>query len=180
MSNAKSPDCLTWVGDADGHLRMIDQTLLPTELKEIDCQDVETIWEAIKMLRVRGAPAIGIAAAYGVCIGLQSVRNTNPSLERFFQRLQEVTSYLAESRPTAVNLFWALDRLNRVAKHQKEESADPQQIHEVLLTGFQRGRLEFSKFEPAPLKTLRAAEDFDLETEFLRLETFIYFYLFNS
>ena len=126
-------ETIQWIGGIDGHMQLIDQTLLPSEIRLLDCRDVETVWEAIKMLRVRGAPAIGIAAAYGVCIGLQSVRNTDPSPERFFQRLQEVTSYLAESRPTAVNLFWALDRLNRVAKHQKEESADPQQIHEVLL-----------------------------------------------
>ena len=52
---------------------MIDQTRLPVELVEIDCHDVETVWEAIKLLRVRGAPAIGIAAAYGVCLGLQAV-----------------------------------------------------------------------------------------------------------
>ena len=126
-------ETIQWIGGIDGHMQLIDQTLLPSEIRLLDCRDVETVWEAIKMLRVRGAPAIGIAAAYGVCIGLQSVRNTDASPERFFQRLQEVTSYLAESRPTAVNLFWALDRLNRVAKHQKEESADPQQIHEVLL-----------------------------------------------
>ena len=59
-------ETMRWEGDADGHLSLIDQTLLPTELKRIDCRDVETVWEAIKMLRVRGAPAIGIAAAYGV------------------------------------------------------------------------------------------------------------------
>src|SRR3972149_1901893 len=60
---------LHWVGDAAGHLRLIDQTRLPVELVEIECRDVETLWEAIKTLRVRGAPAIGIAAAYGVCLG---------------------------------------------------------------------------------------------------------------
>ena len=65
-------ETMRWEGNTDGHLSLIDQTLLPTELKRIDCQDVETVWEAIKMLRVRGAPAIGIAAAYGVCVGLQN------------------------------------------------------------------------------------------------------------
>ena len=58
--------------DVDGHLRLIDQTLLPVEFLEIDCRDVEAVWEAIRMLRVRGAPAIGIAAAYGVCVGVQT------------------------------------------------------------------------------------------------------------
>ena len=66
----KHLDTLHWVGQADGFLRLIDQTLLPVELTEIDCRDVETVWEAIKTLRVRGAPAIGVAAAYGVCLGM--------------------------------------------------------------------------------------------------------------
>ena len=106
-----NPDLETmrWEGLSDGHLSLIDQTLLPTELKRIDCRDVETVWEAIKMLRVRGAPAIGIAAAYGVCIGLQTVADGSP--EQFQSRLAEVADYLATSRPTAVNLFWALDRM---------------------------------------------------------------------
>ena len=59
-----------WAGDAlGGHLRLIDQTRLPTEFVEIDCHDVATVWEAIKLLRVRGAPAIGMAAAYGAVVG---------------------------------------------------------------------------------------------------------------
>ena len=88
---------------------MIDQTRLPVELVEIDCHDVEAVWEAIKMLRVRGAPAIGIAAAYGVCLGLQTAAGQDEAA--FFQRLEQVAAYLATSRPTAVNLFWALDRM---------------------------------------------------------------------
>jgi methylthioribose-1-phosphate isomerase len=54
---------LHWEGGVDGHLVLIDQTLLPCEFKEIACRNVETVWEAIKSLRVRGAPAIGVAAA---------------------------------------------------------------------------------------------------------------------
>ena len=64
---------LRWVGDAaTGYLKMVDQTLLPTEHVEIDCRDVPAVWEAIKSLRVRGAPAIGVAAAYGAVIGARS------------------------------------------------------------------------------------------------------------
>ena len=100
---------IRWEGDTTGHLSLIDQTMLPTELKRIACRDVETVWEAIKMLRVRGAPAIGIAAAYGICVGLQGV--VDQSSEEFVSRFAEVTDYLAASRPTAVNLFWALDRM---------------------------------------------------------------------
>jgi methylthioribose-1-phosphate isomerase len=81
---------------------------LPLELVELECRQVETVWEAIKSLRVRGAPAIGIAAAYGVVLGLQSAGGDATALR---QRLEEVTSYLAGSRPTAVNLFWALERM---------------------------------------------------------------------
>src|SRR5690606_22963754 len=68
------PPTLRWSGTADeGHLKMIDQTRLPGECTEIDCRTVEDVWEAIKSLRVRGAPAIGVAAAYGVVIGLQQL-----------------------------------------------------------------------------------------------------------
>jgi len=109
----KNLDTLHWVGEVDGHLQMIDQTLLPVEFTEIECGDVESVWEAIKMLRVRGAPAIGIAAAYGVCVGLQTVAEKDEAA--LFARLDEVTDYLASSRPTAVNLFWALKRMKETA-----------------------------------------------------------------
>ena len=116
--NETLPRTQSWIGEIPGRLRMIDQTRLPAEFVEIDCESVEQVWEAIRSLRVRGAPAIGVAAAYGTVIGLQ-----NPAfVDRgpFDQRLQEVTDYLAESRPTAVNLFWALDRLKRVAADHSE------------------------------------------------------------
>ena len=74
MSPYKNVETLAWVDAGEfsrSWLRMIDQTLLPVELKILDCRTIETVWEAIKMLRVRGAPAIGIAAAYGLCVGLQ-------------------------------------------------------------------------------------------------------------
>ena len=112
MTN-KAPETIQWVGDPGGHLRLIDQTLLPVELKHVDCKDVEAVWEAIKVLRVRGAPAIGIAAAYGICVGLQTA--TDQGIDSFRARLEEVATYLATSRPTAVNLFWAIDRMKAVA-----------------------------------------------------------------
>jgi methylthioribose-1-phosphate isomerase len=100
-----------WVGDAlRGYLRLIDQTRLPTEFIEIDCHDVPTVWEAIKLLRVRGAPAIGVAAAYGAVIGARSLGHDDPAVVR--RALAEATAYLRTSRPTAVNLFWALDRMD--------------------------------------------------------------------
>ena len=114
----KKVETMIWSGDTDGHLDMIDQTLLPNDMVRIQCNDVETVWEAIKMLRVRGAPAIGIAAAYGVVVGLQTVGDDDGP---FFSRLDEVTEYLATSRPTAVNLFWALDRMKRTADSLKDD-----------------------------------------------------------
>jgi methylthioribose-1-phosphate isomerase len=111
---ATAPLTLAWIGGVDGHLTLIDQTRLPTELVYVDCRDVESVWEAIRALRVRGAPAIGVAAAYGVCLGLQAVASGDePGL---FARLKDVAAYLASSRPTAVNLFWALDRMQRRAE----------------------------------------------------------------
>ena len=121
---------LRWQGGLDGHLVLIDQTLLPTELRQIACPDVESVWEAIRSLRVRGAPAIGIAAAHGVVLGLQG--SAGGDAEGFFLRLQEVCDYLATSRPTAVNLFWSLDRMRRTADSLRRAHAPPQ-IMEGLL-----------------------------------------------
>jgi methylthioribose-1-phosphate isomerase len=104
---------LRWEGGIDGHLVFIDQTRLPNELVQLECRDITSLWNAIKELRVRGAPAIGIAAAYGICLGLQSA--SGGSGAACLHRLQESVDYLATSRPTAANLFWALDRMQRAA-----------------------------------------------------------------
>jgi methylthioribose-1-phosphate isomerase len=113
--NHTSFETLRWVGDQDGHLVIIDQTRLPTELVEIELRDADAVWEAIKSLCVRGAPAIGIAAAYGVCLGLQG----GGEEADLFQRLDKVIAHLAASRPTAVNLCWALQRLQETADQQR-------------------------------------------------------------
>ena len=123
------PETLQWIGDADGYLRLIDQTLLPNELKQIECKDKETVWEAIKMLRVRGAPAIGIAAAYGFVIG---IRDQSGDLG---QQVCQVADYLASSRPTAVNLFWALDRMRGVF-----DSVSDRPVDEIRLRLLQEAR----------------------------------------
>ncbi len=121
MTTQNKVETIQWQGDTDGHLKLIDQTKLPNEMLVIDCSDVETVWEAIKLLRVRGAPAIGIAAAYGVVVGLQTVDNTTE--DAFFARLDEVVTYLAGSRPTAVNLFWALERIKKKAVSLKGQGS---------------------------------------------------------
>ena len=130
MSESRYKYTLHWVGGIDGHLRLIDQTRLPVELLEIDCRDTATLWEALRSLHVRGAPAIGIAAAFGVCLGVREVVNENE--ERFFARLNETVDYLATSRPTAVNLFWALARMKRAADNLRGKHL-PREIAEKLL-----------------------------------------------
>jgi len=124
MPRPEKYEALRWVGGAGGYLVLIDQTQLPMQLVELECHDVETVWQAIRELRVRGAPAIGLAAAYGVCLGLQSVRDGDEA--NFLARFQEVSSFLASSRPTAVNLFWALERMRiAVEKNHSEHGAAP-------------------------------------------------------
>ena len=126
---AQRPKHIDWNGDTSGFLGLVDQTKLPTELIQIECKSVEAVWEAIKMLRVRGAPAIGIAAAYGVVVGLQTV--SDDDLGTFQARLVEVCEYLATSRPTAVNLFWALNRMQNVGRSMPD--AAPVDIRAKLL-----------------------------------------------
>lgn len=103
-----------WIGDEHGFLRLLDQTLLPSRQVMLDCRDVEAVWEAIKMLRVRGAPAIGIAAAYGVLLARVDRNSADVAITEQVAAYRKAADYLATSRPTAVNLFWALDRMMRV------------------------------------------------------------------
>jgi methylthioribose-1-phosphate isomerase len=112
---------LAWIGHVGGCLRIIDQTRLPGELRQIDLATAEQVWEAIRALRVRGAPAIGVAAAYGVVIGLRNVLDAPRAV--FDRRLREVGDYLLSSRPTAVNLPWAIKRMQQVAALSPELSS---------------------------------------------------------
>jgi methylthioribose-1-phosphate isomerase len=102
-----------WTGDALGKLELLDQTLLPNCTQMIACETQEQLHEAIVALRVRGAPAIGIAAAYGVVVALRPLVQSRAPIAEALQRAREACQYLATSRPTAVNLFWALDRMQR-------------------------------------------------------------------
>lgn len=104
---------VVWVGPLAhprrGYVRIIDQTLLPERSVRIDCRDVKKLWEAIRTLRVRGAPALGIAAAFGLVLGLKRTRARSGS--ELLKEAEKVAAYLGSSRPTAVNLFWALRRM---------------------------------------------------------------------
>ncbi len=96
-----------------GALELIDQTRLPAEHLAITCTSIQSVWDAIKRLQVRGAPAIGVAAAYGVLVGLNEF---SPGDANWPELLKKTCDYLATSRPTAVNLFWALDRMRAKAQ----------------------------------------------------------------
>jgi methylthioribose-1-phosphate isomerase len=119
-----------WIGDMDGYLELIDQRRLPAEFVTLQCRDVQTLFDAIKTLAVRGAPAIGVAGAYGLVLALQKL-NANDSIEKALEVLGEAREYLASSRPTAVNLSWALDRVCKRANVQRITSL--QSLRKVVL-----------------------------------------------
>jgi len=95
----------------DGVVRILDQSRLPDRVEFVDCRDYETVGIAIKELWVRGAPAIGIAAAMGVALGAQAVKAVE--YDAFRKAVWAIADHLAATRPTAVNLFWAIDRMKR-------------------------------------------------------------------
>ncbi len=104
-----SIETIRWEGGLPGIVRLIDQTLLPNDLVVLDVRTVAEMHDAIKRLAVRGAPAIGVAAAFGVVLGVQSLAAETSA--RVARATLEVAARLATARPTAVNLFWALDRM---------------------------------------------------------------------
>lgn len=120
---------------ADNYLRILDQTRLPEEAVYLDCDTVDKIATAIKDLKVRGAPAIGIAAAFGVVVGMYkskgSCGQSFQSWKEYEDRLSQVISTLGGTRPTAINLFWALKRMRMVAEKNKGE--DLERISQILL-----------------------------------------------
>ncbi|MCS7168407.1 MAG: S-methyl-5-thioribose-1-phosphate isomerase [Gemmatales bacterium] len=105
---------LEWVGARDGFLRIVDQTRLPQELRFVQLHDVEEVREAIVSLKIRGAPAIGVAAAFGVVLGMRQARYHTAA--DALAHLERIVHLLRTSRPTAVNLFHALERMYRVGK----------------------------------------------------------------
>ncbi|MEK9629368.1 MAG: S-methyl-5-thioribose-1-phosphate isomerase [Nitrospinota bacterium] len=101
----------------DGIVRMIDQTRLPAEKEFVDCRTIEEVGHAIKTMVIRGAPAIGVAAAMGVSLGADSIEAS--SFEDFYNELKKKCDQLGKSRPTAVNLAWAINRMKQVAENNK-------------------------------------------------------------
>ncbi|MFA7159282.1 MAG: S-methyl-5-thioribose-1-phosphate isomerase [Kiritimatiellia bacterium] len=95
-----------------GFIRAVDQTRLPGEMVFLEIRSVEVLREAIKVLRIRGAPAIGVAAAFGVVLAAQKSKKSGAPL---LEEVKRAAAHLASSRPTAVNLFWALGRMKKRA-----------------------------------------------------------------
>ena len=106
---------LKWVGGVDGFLELIDQRKLPGEFVKVQCRDVEQLYKAIKTLTIRGAPAIGVAGGYGLVLAMQGL-TAEDNLEAGLAYLVKSAEYLISSRPTGVNLFWALDRVKKKAE----------------------------------------------------------------
>ena len=113
-------------------VNIIDQTLLPGTVKRINLHTKEEMWEAIKKLRVRGAPAIGVTAAYGMAVLANQIEAT--TFDDFYRQFKACKDYLATSRPTAVNLFWALDRMDRCC--QENSDLTPYQLKQVLYEAY--------------------------------------------
>ena len=101
-----------------GAIKIIDQTRLPGELKYLYFKNLKEFWQAIKLLKVRGAPALGAAAALGLYLGIKNSRAKN--FKAFASELGKVSIYLGSSRPTARNLFWGLERMARVALKNRD------------------------------------------------------------
>jgi methylthioribose-1-phosphate isomerase len=118
----------------DGIVRMLDQTKLPLEIVYNDCKDYQTVARGIKELWVRGAPAIGVSAAMGLALGARQI--TASSFDEFWPKFGEICAEMAATRPTAVNLFWAIERIKKFVQDQKERTLDD--IRNLLVEESQR------------------------------------------
>lgn len=108
--------------DENSQLVIIDQTRLPYETKMLYLKTQKEIWTAIYLLQVRGAPAIGVAAAIGIYLAAKEIKADN--YDDFYKAFKEAKDYLASARPTAVNLFWALDRMEKVVLDNADKSVE--------------------------------------------------------
>lgn len=113
----------------DGRLEMVDQRLLPARIEFVACDSAAAVAQAIRDMVVRGAPAIGCAAAYGVALEAQRLAGTNNPSHR--GAMHQAFDALAASRPTAVNLFWALERMRK--RMDRSGTSDPAALADILL-----------------------------------------------
>ncbi len=117
---------IEWSG---GRLVLLDQTLLPTEVRRVTCSSPEEVRDAIRRLAVRGAPLIGIAAAYGVVLGVQASKAK--TRQELIRDVEQAATQIGSARPTAVNLFWALERMKSVLVRNPTD--DVSALKEMLL-----------------------------------------------
>jgi methylthioribose-1-phosphate isomerase len=118
---------IDWTGEA---VVMLDQTRLPAEVIYRTCRSAEEVAEAIRTMVIRGAPAIGVAAAMGIALGI-SAGGAGESTDLLERRMKDLSALFAATRPTAVNLFWAIDRMNRVFAAGKMEG--PEAVRRALV-----------------------------------------------
>jgi len=115
----------------NGAIRLIDQTRLPAALKYEECRRVSDVWRAIKKLKVRGAPLIGIAGALGFFLGMRKAKAKD-----LFKEAKKLNRYLASSRPTAINLSWALNMMQAIV--ETHQGASKKNILGLLKTEVER------------------------------------------
>jgi methylthioribose-1-phosphate isomerase len=119
-------ETIQWTGEG---VVMIDQTLLPNRQEFFTCRDYKDVAHAIRTMVIRGAPAIGVAAAMGVAIGIAQADPADLDAE-----LAAISAELAGTRPTAVNLFWAIDRMKALFERLSADNASLARVQAALLT----------------------------------------------
>lgn len=125
-------------------LSLINQTILPNEVEYIECYDWQRVAEAIRRLEVRGAPAIGAAAAFAMVLGAKDLCQQNLSMPEFKEKLAHIADALRKTRPTAVNLFWAIDRMVTVVNQMS-----PTASMEDIITALQAAAQAISEQDKA-------------------------------
>lgn len=122
----------------DGVLKLIDQTRLPTEHRIVECKTYKEVADAITDMIVRGAPAIGVTAAYGIALGASAI--DTDSKEVFFNELEKICEVMRNTRPTAVNLFWAIERISDRASENRDKPIS--EIKSIILEEAHKMELE--------------------------------------
>jgi len=130
---------LRWMGRADGFLEIVDQRQLPVKFVKLRCYSVERLFEAIQSLAIRGAPAIGVAGAYGLVLAMGKLKGTDVC-EKGLDCLRAAAEYLVSSRPTAVNLSWAIERVLRAGQRfvEANSQADIKSLREFVFSQAQQ------------------------------------------
>lgn len=110
---------IEWKGD---HIRLLDQRKLPQEVRYLNCRDASSVAKAIRDMAIRGAPAIGVAAAMGIALGAKKIRSNRPEI--FRREVEKVCHLMGETRPTAINLFWAIERMRAMLDQFQPEGVE--------------------------------------------------------